>query len=267
VAVSSMLAGLCATELGHLGLWEPSVVFPQKFYQPFIDTASTFVPHFVAIMVADLIRKRRIKNGVWFRGELRANYVRVAVVCGLAGYIGLVLWGFALQSLTLNGLLIDAPNALLAMATGGFYVYHLDNVELNRRPSLPWELGPQTVVTGICGLIASVVSFELILGAASAAIDRIVLTTVINAMVGFALAWYVPKAAAAKFDPLANARDERVRTLEAKALTRFGNSAETIDWLERPNLALGNKSPRVAAAEVEGFEQAIGLLQRPRAVA
>jgi uncharacterized protein (DUF2384 family) len=267
VAMSVLFLGFCATELGHIGLWAPSVVFPQKLYQPFIDTASTFVPHLVAIMVADLMRGRAIKNGTWFRREIGANYVRVAAVCGVAGYVGLVLWGFTFQSLTLDGLLIDAPNALLAMATGGFYVYHLDNVEMNRRPSRLWEVGPQTVITGMCGLIASAVSFEVILGAASAAADRIILTTLLNAAVGFVLAWYIPKAAAAKFDPLASARDERFRALEAKALARFGNSAAMADWLETLNPALGNRSPKAAAAEVEGFEQAISLLQGPRAVA
>src|SRR5262245_40545797 len=87
--------------------------------------------HFVAIMVADLIRRRAIKKGGWFRPTTSANYVRVAVVCGLAGYAGLVLWGLGqVRALRLDELLIDAPYALLAMATGGFYVYHLDNVQM-----------------------------------------------------------------------------------------------------------------------------------------
>jgi hypothetical protein len=66
------------------------------------------------------------------------------------------------------------------------------------------------------------------------------------------LAWYIPKTAAAKIDPLADARDERIRMLEAKALARFGNSAAATYWLERSNLALGNKSQRTAAADVDG---------------
>jgi uncharacterized protein (DUF2384 family) len=272
VAVSVLLLGFGATELGFLGLWAPSLVYPQKLYQPFIDTASTLVPHCVAIMTADMIRGRAIKNGSWFRavGQDRrdvANYVRVAVMCGLAGYVGLILWGFAFQSLTAQGLLIDAPNVLLAIATGSFYVYHLDNVEMNRRPSRLSEVASQTVVTGICGFIAASVSFELILGAASKATDRIILTAAINAAVGFVLAWYIPKAAEAKFDPLAEARNERVRMLEAKALARFGNSAAATDWLEKPNLALGNKSPRTAADDVDGFEHAISLLQGPQGLA
>jgi uncharacterized protein (DUF2384 family) len=266
-AISILLLELAAIELVFFGLWTPSPVFPEKFYQPFIDTASTITPHLVAIMVADLIRSRAVKNGTWFRRATSANYVRVAVVCGLAGYAGLVLWGLAqVRALTPDGLLIDAPYALLAMATGGFYVYHLDNVEMNRRPSRLWEVGSQAIVTGMCGLIAASVSFELILGAASMAVDRIVLTAVIDAAVGSALGWYLPKAAAAKFDPLADVKEERVRTLEATALARFGNSVAATDWLEQPNLALGNKSPRAAAVNVDGFEHAVSLLQGPRAL-
>jgi Protein of unknown function (DUF2384) len=68
---------------------------------------------------------------------------------------------------------------------------------------------------------------------------------------GLVLAWYIPKAAEAKFDPLAEARNERDRMLEAKALARFGNSAAATEWLEKRNLALGNKSPRAAAADVD----------------
>jgi hypothetical protein len=273
VAASVLVLGFFATGLGLLGLWTPSLVFPQKLYQPFIDTASTLIPHCVAIMVADPMRAHAIKKGTWFRVGRRAdhgisaNYIRGAMICGLAGYIGLILWGFALQSLTVDGLLIDAPSALLAMATGGFYLYHLDNVETNRRPSRRWEVGSQAVVTGICGLIASSVSFELILGSASMAVDRIILSAVLNGAVGCVLAWYIPEAAAAKIDPLAEVKEERLRVLTARAVARFGTSEAATDWIERPNLALGNKSPRAAAADIDGFEHAISLLQGPQAMA
>ncbi len=264
-AISVLLLELVATEVGRF--WTPSPVFPAKFYQPFIDTASTLIPYLLAIMAADLVRSRAIRNGTWFRPGINANYVRVAVLSGFAGYAGLILWGLGqVRAVTPDGLLIDAPYALLAMATGAFYVYHLDNVEMNRRPSRLWEIGSQTIVTGICGLVAASVSFELILGDAGMAVDRIALTAVVDAAVGGVLGWYIPSAATAKSDPLAEAKDERVRTLEAKALAWFGNSAAATDWLDRPNLALGNKSPRAAAVEVEGFEHAINVLHGPRAL-
>jgi uncharacterized protein (DUF2384 family) len=272
-AVSVLSIGLAATALGFFGLWVPSPVFPEKFYQPFIDTASTLIPHCVAIMVADLVRRHAINRGAWFRAmhqnrrAMTATYIRVALLCGLAGYVGLILWGVAFQSLTGPGLLIDAPNALLAMATGGFYVYHLDNVELRTRPSRPSEVAWQAVVTGVCGLIAAAESFELILGAASMAIDRIILTALISTTVGLVLAWYIPEAAAARVDPLAEAKEERVRMLEAKALSKFGNPVAATEWLARPNALLGNKSPSAAAADIDGYEHALSLLQHPRVLA
>ena len=152
-AVSVLMLGFAGTELGLLGLWTPTFAFPKEHYQPFVDLVSTLIPHVLAIMMADLVRRRAIRKGRWFqRGTHAANYVRVAFVCGLAGYIGLVLWGFAqVEKVTAVGLRIDAPYALLAMATGGFYAYHLDNVEKDRRPSRLWEVGSQAIVTGLCG--------------------------------------------------------------------------------------------------------------------
>lgn len=270
VAASVLLLAFGATALGHLGLWTLSPVFPHDFFQPFLDTASALIPYGMAIMVADLMRKRAIGKGRWFgaagpkRRTIGANYIRVAAVCGIAGYIGLVLWGLAFAPPTLAGLKIDAPNALLAMVTGGFYAYHLDNVEMNSRPSRLWEVVPQAVLTGLSGLIAASVAWEIILGAASAAIDRIVLTTIISATIGFVLAWYVPDAAAAaaaKPDPLTEAREERIRTLAAAARERFGDADAATAWLERPHRALDDRSPKAAAAELEGFEQAISMLR------
>ena len=273
VAASVLLVGFVAAVLGHIGLWTPSQVFPHDFFQPFIDTASALIPYGAAIIMADLLRTRAINKGRWFASDGRtkravsANYVRVAVLCGVAGYASLILWGLAFAPPTLAGLKIDAPNALLAMVTGGFYVYHLDNVEMESRPSRPWEVAPQTVLTAICGLIAAAVAFEIILGTASQAIDRIVLTTIVSATIGFVLAWYVPQAAVAvKPDPLAEVRAERIRTLATAAREHLGDAAAATVWLERPNRALGNQSPNQAAADLEGFEQAISLLRGPRAV-
>ena len=108
---------------------------------------------------------------------------------------------------------------------------------------------------------------EVILGAAAAAVDKIILTTAINATVGFALAWYIPQAAAAtRYDPLAEASKERVRALETAAQVRLGDFAPI--WLDQQHPVLGGTSPRTAAAaDVDGFERAISLLQAPRALA
>jgi uncharacterized protein (DUF2384 family) len=274
VAASITAIGLAAMGLGQLHLWAVSEVFPQTMFQPFIDAVSALIPHATAIMVADIIRRRAVDSGSWFgssggrRRANAANYIRVAMICGIAGYVALVLWGLTQQAPTVDGFKIEVPNALLAMATGGFYVYHLDNAEIGRRPSRLWELGAQTAVTGLCGLVAACATWEFIFGSASAALDRIVLTAVVNAAVGLVLAWYIPQAAAAtRYDPLADARDERARALDTAARTRMGDAAAET-WLDMPHPALGNKPPRaVAAANVDGFERAIALLQGPRALA
>jgi hypothetical protein len=273
VAVSTTLLGLAAMGFGQLGLWTMSWVYPQTMLQPFLDAAATLVPHATAIMVADLMRRRAVNKGSWFAASGQpqrangANYIRVAVVCGVAGYLGLILWGLTQGPPTQDSFKIEIPNALLAMVTGGFYVYHLDNAETGQRPSRPWELGSETVLTGLCGLIAACATWQIILGAAAAAVDKIILTTVINAAVGFALAWYLPKAAAAaRHDPLAEASRERVRALETAAQLRLGNSAP--GWLDQQHPVLGGISPRTAAAAaVDGYERAISLLQGPTALA
>jgi uncharacterized protein (DUF2384 family) len=91
---------------------------------------------------------------------------------------------------------------------------------------------------------------------------------VISAAVGFVLAWYIPEAAAAaKYDPLVEAREERMRMLETAARERFGNPAAATDWLKTRHSALGYKSPKDSVADVEGFEHAISLLHAPQAVA
>jgi hypothetical protein len=103
--------------LGHIGLWTPSQVFPHDFFQPFIDTASALIPYGAAIIMADLLRTRAINKGRWFAGDGRtkravsANYVRVAVLCGVAGYVSLILWGLAFAPPTLAELPASVLNA------------------------------------------------------------------------------------------------------------------------------------------------------------
>jgi hypothetical protein len=270
VAASVILLGLAADGLGQFGLWKVSLVFPQTVMQPFWDAAATLVPYATAIIVADLLRRRAISKARWFVASSQgqrasgANYIRVAVICGIAGYVALILWGLTQGPPTQDSFKIEIPSALLAMVTGGFYVFHLDNAEIGQRPSRAWELGAETMLTGLCGLIAACATWQIILGTAGAAVDRIVLTTLINATVGFALAWYIPQAAAAiRCDPLIEASKERVRALESAAKARLGSSAPV--WLDQQHPALDGTSPRLAAiASVDGFERAISLLQRPQ---
>ena len=157
---------------------------------------------------------------------------------------------------------------LISAVTGAFYAYHLDNAELQMRPARWHELGLQVAVTAICGLIAAAASFGALIGDASEAYDSILLTGAVGATAGAALAWYLPEAAAAmRPDPLSEAREERVRMLEAAALKRFGTSGAAAEWLEQPHAALDNKSPKAAAADLSGFDHAISLLQGPKMLA
>jgi hypothetical protein len=272
VAMSVVLLGLAADGLGQLGLWTTSAVFPQTVMQPFWDAAATFVPYATAIIVADLVRRRAIGKGRWFvtSGQRQqasgANYVRVAVICGVAGYLALIIWGLTQAPPTQDSFRIEIPSALLAMVTGAFYVFHLDNAEAGQRPSRAWELGAETVITGLCGLIAACATWQIILGTAGAAVDRIILTTLINAAVGFALAWYIPQAAAAlRYNPLVNESQERVRALQTAAQARLGGAAAI--WLDQQHPALDGIPPRLAAAAgADGFERAIALLQGPQSL-
>jgi hypothetical protein len=260
--------GLAAAGLASLKLWRVSDDFPQVLYQPLIDASYAILLYGSAIVVADLIRSRYIRKGIWFRkvGGKRqgsgANYVQVGILCGLAGYIALNLWDLAFYQFDLFGLKIEAPFSLLPAITGGFYVYHLDNAELQTRPPRWLEIGSQALLTGLCGLIATAAWVGVLGGDASNTVDLIAFKAAVGLTVGAAFGFYIPKAAAAtRSDPLTEARDERVRTLEATALKRHRTPEAASAWLERPLPALGNRSPRAAAAaDVEGFEHALSLL-------
>src|SRR5260370_2244431 len=107
-----------------------SEVSPQTVLQPFLDAASTLVPHGIAIVIADLMRRRALNKGSWFvaaghqqRGS-GANYVRVAGGCGVAGYLGLVLGGLTQGPPTPASFNIQIPTALLPLAPGRAAVSH-----------------------------------------------------------------------------------------------------------------------------------------------
>lgn len=259
--------GLAAAGLASLKLWLVSDDFPRTLYQPLIDASYALLLYGAAIMAADRIRSRYIRKGIWFRkvGGRRqgsgANYVQVAALCAIAGYIVLNLWDLAFSQFDLSGLKVEAPFALLPAVTGGFYVYHLDNAELQTRPPRWLEIGLQALATGLCGLIATAASVGVGGGDASTTVDLLAFKAAIGLTVGASLGFYIPKvAAAARSDPLTEARDERVRTLEAAALERHRTPAAASAWLDRPLPGLGNKSPKAAAATVEGFEHALSLL-------
>ena len=217
----------------------------------FWDAASTLVPHAIAIVIADLMRRRALNKGSWFvasghrqRGS-GANYIRVAVVCGVAGYVGLVLWGLTQGPPTRDSFKIEIPSALLAMVTGGFYVYHLDNAEIGQRPSRAWELCSQSVLTGLCGLIAACATWQIILGVRrrGGGQDHSHHRDQCGGRIRARLV-YPASCRRGRFDPLADASQERVRALETAAQARLGGSAPTGSISRIPSSAALRRASR-----------------------
>lgn len=274
MAASVLVVCFAALVLGRLGLWAVSGDFPSVGYQPFSIMASTVLAHSAAIFVAELIRTRRIAKGCWFNQNgtaaraTGANYIRVALACGVAGYGVFILWGLVFQSAAAELFKEAAPFALLPAATGGFFACHLDNAELNSRPPRFIEVAVQSAITGFCGLAASTASLVLAIDAPVAALDEILLMTAVGATIGGSFGWYLPTAAAAlRYDPLAVAREERLRTLEVTALQHFEDPVKARQWIERPLSALRNLSPKLAATDIETYEHAISLLEPPQPAA
>jgi hypothetical protein len=263
-----------AVAVGDAGLWPPSDNFPQDMVQPFMWSLSALLVHGVAIVTADRVRAKLLRKGTWYavagqeRQPIEANYVRIALCCALTGYIALYLWGLIFQPPTIFLAKGTVPFALLPAATGGFYTYHLDNVELARRPSRLWEIGSQVLVTALCGLVAILVWLALRGSAMSGNIDFIILVTLFAAVVGASLSYYLPQAATSRrYDPMGEARKVRSAMLRAAALDRFKSPALADQWLEQPHPSLDNRTPSDAAADIELCIKALGLLQGPVAVA
>jgi uncharacterized protein (DUF2384 family) len=185
----------------------------------------------------------------------------------LLAYVAMLLWGCVFASLTQTTLRTLLPNVLLAMITGGFYVYHLDNVETESRAARISEAGRQAVLTGIVGLVAVAASLGMIFEP-RLMVDHLVLKYVIVTIIGLSLGWYIPEIAAIENlrHPL-NSNARRVQALETAAAARFGTAAAADQWLDAPHPALGGKSPRAAAGAVDGHQPAMALLRGPQEIA
>jgi len=270
---SLLMLTFVAVAVRDAGIWQLSDNFPKDMVQPFIWSLSALLVHGCAIVTADWTRARSLRSGRWFvvvgqeRRPVAANYIRVALCCALTGYVALYLWGLIFQAPTIGLAKGTAPFVLLPAATGAFYSYHLDNVELGRRPRRRWEIGSQALVTALCGLVTIRVWLRLG-GAAAGNADFIALVTLFAAVVGASLAWYLPQAAASRrYDPMAEAWQARVAMLRAAALDRFRNAELADQWLARPHPSLDNRTPGDAAADIELCIKALGLLHGPLAVA
>ncbi len=267
MASSVFVVSMAALLLGHMDLWKVSEGFPRTGFQPFSILASTVFAHCAAIFVADQVRTLRLISGAWFRqngtrNEAKpASYVGAALAAGLAGYVAFVVWNLVFEPATADVFRDSVPYALLPATTGGFFVVHLDNAELNTRPSRFAEIGLQALITAICALVAVTATNA---GALTKVLDMIIFVTVIGATIGAAFGAYFPAAAAApRLDPLTALQEERVQALKAEALNKFETKAAARKWIERPLPELGDVSPKVAARDIQRYDRAFDLLKAP----
>ena len=202
-----LLLGYAAVGLASRHLWQVSPFFPTTWYQPLFDTASAIALYGCAIFAADLVRTRLIKDGRWWRGGPRAGwrergacYARLALVCGISGYVGTVLWGLAVSGVTRSWLEATMLLLIVPAVTGWFYVYHLDNAERQMRPSRLREIGWQAAATGICGFFSWTAYLNFLMSDLNLPFDQmmdeILYMTAISTLVGALLGWYIPQAAA-----------------------------------------------------------------------
>lgn len=269
ILVLVFAAVIIAWQFGTGSAWTPSVDYPKMSYDPFLWAISAALSYGTAVVVADRMRARLIRGQRWFASGTAdpANYIRVAVISGLAGYVVMCLWGAVLQGPAYGLFTGAAPYALLPAATGAFYAAHLDNVAFALRPARYREIGAQALVTGFCALIAAPAWLTLGRGVSGAA-DFIALSGVLGVAAGASLAWYIPVAAEARQNtPLKVVLSARLTKLEAIARERFRSEELARQWLHEPSSDLDNKSPLSAAEDIEAYNKVVNLLPRPSVAA
>ena len=248
-------------------IWQPSDDFPKALSEPFIWAISSLLGHGTAIFVADKIRSRRLAKQKWFikaGPNLKrnpANYVLVAIFSGIAGFCMFYLWTVLLFGAPSAKLaILIAPYSLLPAVTGGFYVFHLDSVDLDSRPSRMWEMGMQAFATAFCGFAAASAAFAL--SGSDVVIDYVLFYTTLGLVIGGSLAWYIPSAAAgSKYDPIADVLAARIASLKSAAVEKYGSEEAAQQWVERPNPALNDRAPKGVVADIAMYEKAVTLLR------
>lgn len=264
VLIATYLAIIAAAF--HPNSWTPSEHFPQRAVEPFLWAISALLTQGSAIFAADWYRRRRLGKNHWFestggkRHRVVANYIRVAIVCAIAGYVVLFLWALLFEAFSKKVALNTLPFVLLPAVTGAFYAIHLDSVELKRRPSRLLEIGLQATITALCTLVA--MHLWLYLTNSVLAYDLLALAATNGVVIGGSLGWYLPRAAESTVDLLADAQEARALTLRDKALKRFEDEEKAEAWLNSSNSDLNDMTPTQAAAEVVTFERTLSLLRQ-----
>jgi len=269
MTVSVFATVYAAFVLAQTGLWQPGRNFPIKAYDAFIWAISGGLVHGAAIFASNHIRSHLNSKDRWFstRGARRvanpANYVRVAIGCGVVGYGVLFLWSLLFGQPTLVMAAGIMPFALLPATTGAFYAYHLDNVELASRSPRHREVASQALATGCVGFVAAGAWLSLGDQPWGDNIDYVLLITALGMVIGASLGWYIPEAVSqSRYDPLDDAKKERILSLEALAAEKFDSFDQAQKWLVTPLALLKDMAPSAAAATIEGYQEAVTLLHR-----
>ena len=175
------------------GLWVPSGSFPQTAWSPFPWALSALLVHGAAIVVADWLR-RRIRSGTGVNWQLNiAHYIYGALFSAVAGFIVNFVWSLIFIGPSLRVATFVLPTMLVPAVSGGFYIFHLDNVELGKRPRPFFEVAPQAIATAFAGFASSTAQYALV--DATAPLDFVLLNIFVCTIVGASLAWYIPRAA------------------------------------------------------------------------
>ena len=111
------------------------------------------------------------------------------------------------------------------------------------------------------GVVASHVWISLGDPSGSSGTDFVILVGIMGFAVGASLAWYIPRNAVRQsYDPLRDARDNRVRSIKVLAAERFSDPQDAERWLQTAIPSLQNLSPVAAVAEARNYEEVLRLM-------
>ena len=267
MAAIVLAVSYAASEIGKLDLWKASDYFPILPYEAFILSLSALLTHGVAILTADRMRGAMLKSERWFDADDAtprrsvANYIRVGLACFAVGFVVLVAFAATQQTPTWAMAKGALPFAMMPAVTGAFYAAHVDNAELNCRPSRLFEILSQALLTGLVGLVAADAWVSLGPTTWPVGADYVILTGLMGFGVGGSLAWYIPENAIRRqFDPLREVRESRIHQVTALAVERLGTQDAAERWLATPTASLQGLSPLAALAEARNYEEVLRLI-------
>jgi len=230
---ASSVGGLAARVVG----WSLSEQFPSQG-EAFAWLISALLTHGTAILVAERMRSRRLAANRWFMntGAVRrgtpANYILVALACAVISFVPLFLFSLVFVDASWELAKQLVPFSLLPASTGTFFVWHLDNADLGRRPGRLREIAAQMIATSLCATVAANMT--------TLGIDLLFLNAAVGAAIGASLAWYIPKAAAnAKGDAVPQFGDANILIVQTEPMQNVQTSKLAPECKQAPLAELG----------------------------